>query len=272
MRRLALLASLVAFACGPKPPAASTEPTAATEPPAADASADATEPAEDLPPAEEVLEQAVVALGGRDKLEAIQSFYSEAKMEIPAQNLSADIKTWWKRSSRPSGAGGGDFYMENDMTGVGVTKIWKKGEEIWAEDPINGRRKLEGKEAAQTKWSASMSLAADWKEFFATAKTTGRSKTEDGAELIDVELTDADGTSVTLSFDAQTHLPRQQSFKQKSPMGEIPVRVTMEDYRDVAGVQTSFRSTTSMAIIEAVQTVEKFEPNVKIDDKKFTPK
>jgi hypothetical protein len=248
------LASLVA--CN-KPPA-STEPTAATptttEPTATDAPPQ-------LPEAEQVLEEAVVALGGRDNIDALKSFYSEAKMEIASQNLTGSIKTWWKE---------GNFYMENDITGVGTTKVWKNGEEIWAEDPINGRRRLEGKEAAQTQWSTSVSLAADWKRFFSSAETIGV-RSEGAQELIDIKLQDESGSEITLSFDAQTHLPAQQAFSQETPMGKLPVVTSMEDYREVAGIKTSFKSTTNMSVVTAVQVVEKFEPNVEIDDAKFTP-
>jgi hypothetical protein len=267
MRRIVTLATLVSFlaACSKDPPA-SAEPAAATPTPAAGSEAptggettDAA-PAE-LPAAEQVLEEAVVALGGREKLDAIKSFYSESKMEISAQNLKGEIKTWWK---------GGDFHIENEMDGVGLSQVWKKGDEIWADDPISGRRKLEGKEARQTRWGASVSLAADWKDHFTKAETVGI-RTEGDTKLVDVKLTDAEGTEVTLSFDATTHLPIEQSFMQETPMGNLPIRTTMSDYRDVGGVKTSFQSTTSMAIVTAVQTIEKFEPNVDIDEAKFVP-
>lgn len=266
MRRIVTLAVVLGLvgACSKDPPA-TAEPTAAAPTPAAGTEAPAGDPAAapqaELPPAEQVLDEAVVAMGGREKLDALESFYSESKMEIASQNLSGEIKTWWKK---------GDFYIENEMDGVGLSQVWKKGDEIWSEDPINGRRKLEGKEARQTLWGASVSLAADWKDHFAKAETVAV-RNEGESELIDVKLTDAEGTEVTLSFDAATHLPVEQSFMQETPMGNLPIHTKMSDYRDVAGVKTSFKSTTSMSVVTAVQTVEKFEPNVAVDDAKFVP-
>ena len=264
MRRFATtLAILGLLASCSKDPPATAEPTAATDAPATEAPAAEGAEAQpaDLPPAEQVLEEAVAALGGREKLDAIKSFYSESKMEISAQNLKGEIKTWWKD---------GDFHIENEMDGVGLSQVWKKGDEIWADDPINGRRRLEGKEARQTQWGASVSLAADWKDHFEKAETVGV-RTEGDTKLIDVKLTDAEGTEVTLSFDSTSHLPVEQSFMQETPMGNLPIHTKMEDYRDVSGVKTSFKSVTSMAVVTAVQTVEKFEPNVAIDDAKFVP-
>jgi hypothetical protein len=222
---------------------------------------DATPAAAPLPEAKVVLAEAVQALGGADRLAAVTSYHSQAKLRIEAQDLSAEIRTWWKD---------GDFYVENEMAGVGLTQLWKHGDEIWAQDPINGKRRLEGPEAAQTAWSASLSIAADWSRYFDTATTIAR-REDGGVELVDVQLLDARGNTLTLSFDADSKLLVQQRFVQHTPMGDIPVHITMDDYRSVDGVQTSFRSVTNMSVVEAVQTLETFETNVEIDVSKFTP-
>ena len=216
---------------------------------------------ERLPTAEEVLAAAVDAIGGRDEIAAVGSFYSESTMTIEAQKLSAKIRTWWKA---------GDFYIENDMAGVGLTQLWKHGDEIWSSDPIGGKRKLEGTEAAQTAWAGSLSIAADYDEFFTKAKTTQR-RTAGDTELLDVELTDAAGNVLTLSFDASTKLLAEQRFSQATPMGDVPVHILMQDYRDVGGLKTSHRTVTKMSVVEAVQTLDKFEVGVEIDDAKLTP-
>lgn len=268
--------ALIATGCKNEPPPAApesggapaAEPTA-DAPPTAAADSGGTDTADggttavpaDAPAAEEVLAQAVDALGGQAALDKVESYYSEASMEVTGQNITAQIKLWWK---------GGDFYMETDMAGAGQSRVWKKGETIWAEDPINGKRKLEGKEAAQTSWSASLSLAADWQRYFESAQTVGV-RSAGGFELVDVRLTDKHGTSIVLSFDAKTGLPREQSFVQATPMGDMEIRTTLEDYRDAGGVKTPYKSVTAMSLFSSVQTVSKFEVNVPVDTAKFSP-
>ncbi len=266
----AVFALSLASACKPTPAGPAPDgadgsgPTPATDDASATdgASADRPPEADSLPAAEDVLAAAVAAIGGKDKVAAVTSFYSEATMTIEAQKLSAEIRTWWKN---------GDFYIENDMAGVGLTQLWKRGDEIWSSDPISGKRKLAGAELAQTAWAGSLSIAADHAKFFTEAKTTGR-RTVGEAELVDVVLTDATGNVLTLSFDTSTKLLAEQRFTQATPMGDVPVHIVMDDYRPVAGLMTSHRTVTRMSVVEAVQTLDKFEVGVAIDDAKLTPR
>ncbi|MCX4242463.1 hypothetical protein [Paraliomyxa miuraensis] len=254
---LSLALSLQLAGCQ-KPPATDT-----TTPTDASAQADANAPAEPaeapLPAADEVLARSIDAVGGADAIAKIESSYTEAKTEIKAQGISLVTRIWSK---------GKDFYVESDMPGVGLSQVWKKGDEIWSKDPINGMRKLEGKEAAQTRWSSDPMLAANWREYFEQAKTLGRSK--DGERsLVEVELSGADGAKLVLMFDEATGLPAGQSFEQQTPMGSLPIRITVDDYREIKGVKFPFRSVTDMQLMSAVQVTEKLEVNVEIDDAKF---
>lgn len=255
-RRIALLCPLLvtlSLACE-KPPA--TTPTDAT-PPKAEPEA---EPAEaPLPTADEVLAKSIEALGGRTAIEAVKSSYTETKTEIKAQGINLVTRIWAK---------GDDFYVESDMPGVGLSQVWKKGDEVWSKDPINGLRKLEGKEAAQARWASDPLLAANWNKYFEKAETVGRVK-EGDKELYEVRLSNQGGDELVLLFDAETSLPAGQAFKQETAMGSLPVRVTVDDYRNVQGVMVPFRSVTDLKLMNAVQTTEKYEVNVPVDDAKL---
>jgi hypothetical protein len=249
--RLFVLAALV-VGCSPKPATPSTTPPVAdAPPPAADA----------LPAAEEILAQSVEAAGGKDAHEKLASYYSESHMEIPSQGLSADTKTWWEK---------GKFYSEITMPGVGLTRVWFDGTTVTSDDPVNGRRTLDGKESIQTRWASSVSLAHDWKNYFTQASTVGRREV-DGRKLLDVKLTGEQESEVVLSFDESTHLLASQQFKQQSPMGAMPVEIAVVEYKPYAGIQHAARTEMRLAIFTATTTVTKFDANVEIDDAKFTP-
>ena len=259
-RRIALLPLLltVSLACEKPPATDTTTPTDATPPPTETEAPPAEAP---LPSADEVLSKSIEALGGRAAIDAVKSSYTESKTEIKAQGLNLVTKIWAK---------GDDFYVEADMPGVGLSQLWKKGDDLWSKDPINGLRKLEGKEAAQARWASDPLLAANWNEYFEKAETVGRTKDGD-KELIEVKLSSASGDELGLLFDAKTSLPAGQAFKQQTPMGALAVRVNLSDYRDVQGVMVPFRSVTDMQLMSAVQTTEKYEVNVPIDDAKLQP-
>lgn len=260
--RLSLLSTLVAAGCQ-KPPAAESEPPESVTAPDPAEGDDATAEAnanDDLPPAEQVLAGAIEAVGGKAAVDAIESSYMESKTEIKAQNITIETRIWSK---------GDNFYVESDMPGMGVQQIWKKGQDVWSKDPINGMRKLEGKEAHQARWSAEPLLAANWSEYFDEAQTIDV-RTVGEQEVVEVELRSEEST-VKLQFDAKSYLPAGQSFMQETPMGATAIEITYEDYKEVAGVMTPFRSVTNMQLMSAVQTTEKYEVNVEIDDAKFDP-
>lgn len=263
--RLCLPLALPLLACQ-KPPAGPTTPpddAAASATPAEPVAADpATPPEAPLPVAEDLLARSIDAVGGKAAIDAIASSYTETKMEITAQHITMSTKVWSK---------GDNFYVESDMPGVGKTEVWKKGPDIWSRDPINGLRKLEGKEAAQARWSSEPVLAANWREYFAKAQTLGRSKVDQG-DVVEVELTSEDGEQrLVLLFDEKTAMPAGMTFEQESPMGAMPIRITYGDFREIAGVKIPFRSVTDMQLMSMVQTTEKHEVNVEIDDAKFDP-
>jgi zinc protease len=252
-RRIALLCPLLltlSLACEKPPATDTTTPPADTNAPPAEAP---------LPTVEEVLAQSIEALGGRAAIDAVKSSYTESKTEIKAQGISILTRIWAK---------GDDFYFESEMPGVPTSQVWKKGDEIWSKDAINGLRKLEGKEAFQARWSSDPLLAANWKEYFDTATLVGRKK-EGDREVYEVALATTAGDELVLLFDAETGLPAGQMFEQETPMGAMTLRVTLGDFREVQGVKVPFRSVTDMQLMSAVQTTEKYEVNVEIDETKL---
>jgi hypothetical protein len=252
VRRILFAAVLVLGCDNSKTTADTKTPEPAVTPPV--------EPAPDsLPEAEKVLAAAVEASGGEKAYDNLKSFYSEARTDIPQQGLSVDSRTWWSE---------GRFFIDADMPGVGKNRVWYDGTTITAEDPINGRRVLEGKEANQQRWALSPSLPRDWKKFFATAETIGK-RDDQGRQLLDVKLTSKDGESIVLSFDEKTHLLASQRFEQQSPMGMLPVEIVMLEYQDFAGVKQPTKTEMRLAIMTATTVTTKFEPNVPIDPEKL---
>ena len=217
------------------------------------------EPESGLPTAETVLEKAVEAVGGRAKLDAVESFYYAGEISVLAQNIAGEIEIWWK---------GGDFYTEQQMVGIGKIRAGKSGSTIWSDDPINGLRRLEGAEAEQHTWASSLMLAADWKRYFESAETIEERQVE-GSTVYDVKLTSSSGAEVVLTFDADSGLQVAQKYEQATPMGKMPVSVTMEDYREIDGIKVAFRQVTDASLAKATQTITKLELNPTVDTSRF---
>lgn len=212
-----------------------------------------------LPSAEELLARAVEAQGGAAKVEAIQSLHLEGTVSVSGQNIQGDMKLWWKN---------GDFYSEQTMVGIGTVRAGKSGDVTWSDDPISGLRQLTGVEAEQNAWASSPSLPAQWKRYFETAKTVGE-RDLDGKKIYDVELVAKSGTKVTLSFDAASGLQVAHAFSQASPLGDTPVQVKLEDYREVDGFKLPYQQVMDISIAKATQTLSVVEFNVPVDTTKF---
>jgi len=249
------------------PAAAEAAPEVAdADAPAADAAQTPTEGAEpqvaqtDLPTAEIMFAGNVDAVGGKAKIDLIKTFYREDNMEVVGQGIKINNKLWWSN---------GDYYSEASMPGMGLTRIWKVGENMWSEDPINGLRKIEGKEAQQQLRANELVITATWKDHFAKAETKAR-RVVDGKPAIDVVLTTTDGDETVMTFDEESKLLVESSFVQDSPMGKFPTKALSQDYKEFDGFKVSTKSTMQMAATEIVGTMVEFKPNAKIEKGKIS--
>jgi hypothetical protein len=260
-----LLAATLAVACTNSSTAPSnSDPAKAKTETLAGARAGAGEGVEppsvpELPAAEAILARAAQAMGSKAALDRVRSFYYRGTIEMTGLNIRGDLEIWWK---------GGDFFMEQIVPGVGEMRAGKRGDQIWAEDPINGRRMLTGIEAEQNAWAASLLLVAEWTRYFDTAKTVAQRKVE-GRTLHDVELRAASGLEVTMSFDAESGLQVGQSFEQVTPMGKQPFEVRFEDYREVEGIKLAFRQVIDAKVQQVVQEIIEVKINAEVDETKF---
>jgi hypothetical protein len=213
------------------------------------------------PPAEELLARHVEVSGGTDKIAQFQSLYVESSIDTGKQKLFGTSKLWWKP---------GKFYLEEQVEGIGPSQMGYDGTTLWMRDPINGLRKLEGREAAgYIQASSTMFPAHNWQQFYAKVETIGSVDLE-GKKIWEVVMTSKTGPDVTMGLDADSGLIAFMKTKQISPMGETPFEVTSEDYREVLGYKFSFTNRASISgLIEITTVATKFEPNVEVDETKF---
>lgn len=252
------MCAAVALGCDAK-----TEPAPAVADGEAGAKAKGDTPAAEakpsLPDAATLLADSVVAVGGKERLTSIQDFHLKGKISAAAQNLNGEVETWWKD---------GDFYMVQTIPGLGINRSGKKGDVIWAEEPINGLRRLEGKEAEQHTWASSLNLAADWDRYFAKAETIGEREV-DGKKAYDIELSADSGAKLTFTIDAQSKLMIEQSFAVESPLGAMPVAIRSLDYRDVDGMKIPHKQVTDAGVMKLTQELTVVELNTGVPTESF---
>ncbi len=213
------------------------------------------------PAAEALLARHVEVSGGADKIAQFSSLYVESTIDTGAQKLFGTSKLWWKP---------GKFYLEEQIEGIGPSKMGYDGTTLWMSDPINGLRKVEGREAAgYIQASSTMFPAHEWQTFYSKAETTGSVEVE-GKKIWEVLLTSKAGPDVTIGLDADTGLIAFMKTKQLSPMGEMPFEVSSDDYREVLGYKFAYASHASISgLVDITNVTTKLEPNAPIDESLF---
>lgn len=208
-----------------------------------------------LPAAEALLDEAVVAMGGDAKFKALAGYYVESSLDMGTLGLKGVSRGWWGRAG---------YYNETEMPGIGQMKIGGTAAKVWREDPVNGLRVLSGKEEEQARWSATLCLVPEWREFFKSAKTLAVK-----AGAAEIELLSPLGDKVVLRIDVDSKLPVSQTFTQASPLGDTPTTVTFEDWREVEGLKVSFRQVVDASLMKAVSVTTKLELNPQLNPAQF---
>ncbi len=265
MRRLSkilIAALLVSGSACTKQETGDPKPDApASKAEAANADGEANEPAAPLPDGAELLAAHVEASGGAAAIAKFESVHIQGTVAVDKQNLRGDMQLWWQRD--------GKVYLEQNIEGIGKSRVGYDGETIWIEEPITGLRKLSGKEAASYVQSSLMFLGHDWREHFSAANTLGKQPYE-GGEVWEVELVSTTGPNLTVGLDAESKLIRYVKSVQPSMLGDMPVEVHSQRYEDVEGYKFSMQRVNKISsLLELDETITKFEVNVAIDPTLF---
>ena len=235
-----------------KPQSDLSEPSAATQ----------ETPSEALPDAAELLDAHTKAAGGADKIPSFESIHAKGTLDTGSQKLSGTVEMWWKK--------GGNFYVEQFVEGIGLSRCGYDGTTIWVDDPIYHLRILEGEEAVSFIQTSLMFPTNDWREHFSEAKTIGKQPIDGGGEAWEVELVSKGGPNMTFGLDVDTKLIRYMKTTQVMPTGKLPIEAYAEDYQDFGGYKFAMKKRSEVKrLLELEEIITTFEINVPIDDSIF---
>lgn len=233
-----------------------TPATPASTPAAADAKP------EGLPDAKSVLERAIAAAGGRDRLAAIKNRVSTGRMEVPAQGMKAAMTL---TQAAP------DLLMvEVDLPGLGKVQQAHDGQVGWEVNPMQGARLIEGNELAALLRGATLNADIAYETQYKAWETVGAEEVA-GKKAVQVKMTPNTGEPTLMSFDADSGLLLKMTGSVQSGMGELQTVTLLEDYRDVDGLRLSFRSRVQVVGmgVEQVVIFEKIEHNLDLPADRF---
>jgi len=203
-----------------------------------------------------VIDKAIKAMGGEEKLSKIKGFTTTGKGtiildggEIPFQYESTVKGSTQYRSTFEGEANGEKF---RGATVLDDNKGWRR---------LNGDvQKLEGQELANEKRNAyieivpTLLLPLKGKEF--KVDSEGEEKVE-GKPTATVRVTGPDGKDFTIQFDRESGLPVKVSGKVVSWDGEEYSQDTLlEDYKEFDGIKVATKSRTKKNGERFIDTVD----------------
>jgi len=217
--------------------------------------------AEQLPSVEQILSHYVQALGGKAAMDRLTSMTLTGTVEVPSAGLSGKAEMITRAPNK--------YLLKVDITGIGAFTQGYDGTAGWSQDPINGLRDITGVELAQLKREADFHREAHMKEVYTKLAVTGREKVGTSDAYV-VEATPPEGGSEKLYFDTQTGLLVRTDAVSRSPQGEIPAEVYIEDYKEVNGVKVPLTVRQVTSVVTSLIRFTDVKPNLEVEPNKFS--
>lgn len=217
-----------------------------------------------------IVQRHLAALGGVEKMRAIQSTKATGKMTMGGQQgqpVEASITFWNKRPASQR--------MEISMQGQRITQGFD-GKTGWMMNPAMGSAPqiapAEDNRNAMANADPDGSPLADYKSKGNTVQLLGK-KDVNGSVAYELQVTLKSGSTSLLYLDEKTFLPVKTAVARQQP-GQPQQPLTVEtyssDYRPVNGVMMPFVTETRVGGRTMARTVmEKIEANMATDDSLF---
>ncbi len=214
----------------------------------------------DLPSADSVLQRYVQVTGGKAAYDAVKTEVATGAFNIKAAGISGTIKIYQALPAKG--------YAVVDIPNVGKMEEGTDGTIAWENSAIQGARIKTGDEASAAIRESAMDAHTNWKKYYKSAEVTGI-ETVDGKTCYKVLMTPLSGAPETDYYDKDSGLLIKQSATYDTPMGKIPMEVTMSDYRKQGDFLLPFHMEQHMAGQEFETVIDKFDFNPDIPDSRF---
>lgn len=216
--------------------------------------------AADLPSGESLIRRCIESEGGTKAIERAQTAIMTGTVEIAGHNISGPLEIYQQ---------GDKSYTEIDLPGIGKIEEGFDGQVAWESNLLQGPRVKDGEELEAARRASRMSVLGGWKDYYQSAVTAG-AEDVNGKPAWKVNMTPTHGNSAEqFFFDRDSGLLVKMTQTLPTALGDIPVEMTLGDYRVVDGIQTPFSMTQSAMGQNMALHIDKVTYNAKIPSAKF---
>lgn len=207
-----------------------------------------------------ILDDFVKVTGGLERHDKIFNRYTKAMVSIPAAGLDLGIEIY---NARPN-----KLFSVASSDALGEISNGTDGVVYWENSIMSGPRILEGDELTSALREAAIDRLTHWRDYYTSAELVG-TDTIDGAVAYKVVMEPTEGETETSFFDRKTGLLVRVESTYKHEMGDLPLIVTMGDYREVDGVMMPYSTVVAVMGQDRKVTVEEIRHNIDMPDTLF---
>jgi outer membrane lipoprotein-sorting protein len=215
--------------------------------------------------ADEIIEKHLQAMGGKEKLKAVQSERITGKMMM-GQGMEAPFTMEMARPNK----------MRMEFTIQGMTGVQAfDGKTAWAVMPFMGKTEPEAMPDEETKRMEEQAdidgLLMDYKEKGRQVEYAGKEDLE-GTPVHKLKVTQKNGDVVFVYIDAEQFLQLKQAGKTKIRGQEVESEITFGDFKTVEGLVFPHSIEQKAAGMPGgmVMTISKIEVNPGLADSQFS--
>ncbi len=183
---------------------------------------------EALPTGRELADNHVAAIGGAAAYKAVKSMRVRGRFEMTAQNLAGDLEIVTARPDK--------LLLKVEVSGLGHLETGYDGTVGWSIDPLSGPAVLTGRQLKELQEDAWFDGTLHEPDHVREMTTVDK---EEFARrpAYKVRVVFASGIEQFEYFDAETHFQIGTEGTRETPMGVLPTKSVLLDYKPFGALQ-----------------------------------
>jgi hypothetical protein len=210
---------------------------------------------------DEILEKYTAAVGGQTAIERVTSYRAKGRFTTSLFTETGTYEVWSKHPNKT--------LTVIQFPRAGTLKKGFDGETRWVQTPSATANDEGSSGMADVEKDADIYGAGRIKNLYESMRFEGKARLN-GRDVNVIEGKPVKGPAEKLLFDAQTGLLLRWDMVRRDPKrGNIFVKVTLDDYRDVDGVKAPFKVRFAFESFDLRLTIDELQHNVPLEDAMF---
>ena len=209
----------------------------------------------------EILERYTTAVGGQTAIDRVTSYRAKGRFTTSLFKLTGEYEVWAKQPNKT--------LTVIQFPRVGTLRKGFDGETRWVQTPSATVNDESSSGMAEVEKDADIYGVGRIKSLYETMRLEGKARLN-GRDVNMIEGKPVKGPAEKLLFDADTGLLLRWDMVRREPKrGNVFVKVTLDDYREVDGVKVPFKVRFAFESFDLRLTIDELQHNIPLEDAMF---